>query len=313
MLTMIRALFYVIVGIMLLPASLYAQDAQPSGVSAQIETMEEAIAPAPAPKVGTITKIQNTVAIQRDNIVFYPQAGTALHLGDALETGAGARALIKLNDETEFTIGEKALIRIDEFFFDDDPKTQNKSKVEIARGAFLWASGLITKDNNHDVKLNTAYGTIGIRGTQVWGGPLDDLFQVFVAEGRVIFRTKRGFISLRKGQGTNVAVVDALPTTAKTWPEAKIARAIETIAFEANANTITTPPPTGEDTPLEIETKPMETDSLLPNTAPSQDMDNQEARDERPATNVMPPATENMPETPEIIENPEESGTPSGF
>ena len=53
-------------------------------------------------------------------------------------------------------------------------------------GAFRFVSGQVTKQPNTEVAVTTPVATVGIRGTEFWGGPIDDqALGVFLIEGEV--------------------------------------------------------------------------------------------------------------------------------
>ena len=100
--------------------------------------------------------------------------------------------------------------------------------------AFLFVGGETEKKEDSRVEINTAVGTLGVRGTIVWGGPIDGSFGVLVSSGRVTVRNEAGEVSLGAGEGTMIDAVDAAPSAPKTWPMEKVRRALQTVSFEAN-------------------------------------------------------------------------------
>jgi hypothetical protein len=93
------------------------------------------------------------------------QPGDTINQNDTIETGAGARAFILFNDNTQMTLGENTKLKVDEYVYDPNG-TSNKASYSILEGAFQYVSGLIGKKDPADVKIDTAYGEIGIRGTE---------------------------------------------------------------------------------------------------------------------------------------------------
>lgn len=74
--------------------------------------------------------------------------------------------------------------------------------------------------------------TIGVRGTDFWGGPINGTFGVVVLEGTITVTTRAGVTTLRTAlQGTDIAGADAPPGQVKTWGKAKLDRAIATVTF----------------------------------------------------------------------------------
>jgi len=190
--------------------------------------------------IGTIAEIEGLVAIAKqdangneteDAQPVTPAIGDEIHLDDVIETGPESKALIVFIDDTELTLGENALFSVEEYIFDADTPDKNKGRFSVLRGAFIFATGLIGKRDNPDVKIETTYGSIGIRGTVVWGGVLDDQYNVFVQEGEVTFATDRGRVTLKPGQGTLVQNRRSIPSRAKAWGAPKIERAVKTVSL----------------------------------------------------------------------------------
>jgi len=105
-------------------------------------------------------------------------------------------------------------------------------KVSVA-GAFRFVSGQVSKLARSDVNVTTPVATLGIRGTEFWGGPIDDqALGVFLVEGAVRVSNARGMRTLRRpGEGTNIAARGRAPGPVTIWPQAKVDRALATVTF----------------------------------------------------------------------------------
>lgn len=182
--------------------------------------------------IGTIAEIEGVVAMAEDGETIMPEVGREIYLNDVIETGPDSKALILFIDDTELTISENARFTVDEYVFDEQDPETNKGRFNVTRGAFIFVSGLIGKNEQPDVKIETNYGSIGIRGTVVWGGAIDDEYNVFVQEGEVFFATDRGRVTVKEGQGTKVRNRRAIPSRAKAWGQEKIGRAVRTVALK---------------------------------------------------------------------------------
>jgi len=184
--------------------------------------------------IGTIIEIEGTAYISNTNITSNKEAkiNTAIYLNDVVETGASSKALILFIDDTEITIGDNARLTIDEYIFDAKEPSENKGRFSILRGTFLFVSGLITKTQRPDVEIETPYGSIGIRGTTLWGGMLDGEYGVQVEDGEVTLNTDTGRINIGKGFGSFVKNRKSQPSQPKRWSDEKIARARKNIALK---------------------------------------------------------------------------------
>ena len=102
--------------------------------------------------------------------------------------------------------------------------------VKVAQGAFLFVGGKVEGPTGGNVVIETAVGTLGVRGTTVWGGHIDGGYGVLVLDGEVEVTTKREKVLLKKGQGTMV-YNGRKPMEAGAWPEDRTTRAVQTISF----------------------------------------------------------------------------------
>jgi hypothetical protein len=101
-------------------------------------------------------------------------------------------------------------------------------------GAFRFLSGQVSKLVSSDVSIATPVAIIGIRGTEFWGGPIDNqVLGVFLIEGAVSVSNAGGEqILSQRGQGTHIAAPGAAPRRITFWPPDKVARAVATVAFQ---------------------------------------------------------------------------------
>jgi hypothetical protein len=91
----------------------------------------------------------------------------------------------------------------------------------------------VSKLASADVSVTTPVAIVGIRGTEFWGGPIDDqALGVFLLEGAVSVSNAAGQqILSRPGQGTNIAAPGTAPGPVTVWPADKVNRAIATVTF----------------------------------------------------------------------------------
>jgi hypothetical protein len=94
-------------------------------------------------------------------------------------------------------------------------------------------SGRLSKLASADVRVTTPAANLGIRGTEFWGGPIDDqVLGVFLIDGVVSVSNAAGQQILNQpGQGTNIAAAGAAPGAVTFWAQDKVARAIATVTF----------------------------------------------------------------------------------
>jgi hypothetical protein len=99
-----------------------------------------------------------------------------------------------LKDATQLTLGENATLVVDEFFYDPS-MSRGALSLSVIRGAFLYVGGRIEGVNGAKVQIRTPVGAIGLRGTTVWGGPIDKGYGVIVLNGEVTVTGRKGTVT----------------------------------------------------------------------------------------------------------------------
>ena len=56
----------------------------------------------------------------------------------------------------------------------DPVMSRGELSLRVVKGAFLYVGGRIEGVNGAKVQIHTPVGAIGLRGTTVWGGPIDN-------------------------------------------------------------------------------------------------------------------------------------------
>lgn len=180
--------------------------------------------------VGAVERVQaRAEAMYGDNARLLAIEDTVL-FRDILRTGAQARLLAELADGTQLTLGENAQVYVDEFVYAPAGES-NQLALRVLTGAFLFVGGAVEDAADAQVSIATPVGTLGIRGTTVWGGRIDGGYGVLVLDGEVEVRTLGGVVTLQSGQATMIDRSGAVPEAAHRWDEAKTARAVATISF----------------------------------------------------------------------------------
>ena len=133
-----------------------------------------------------------------------------------------------VEDGTRLTLGENATLVVDEFIYDPS-SSRGALSLSVIRGAFLYVGGQIEGVNGTKVQIRTQVGAIGLHGTTVWGGPIDNGYGVIVPSGEVLngekgnchAETRPGHDALRRRQ----------PERAAAWPARRMKRAVASITF----------------------------------------------------------------------------------
>ena len=176
--------------------------------------------------VGMATNVVSPAEVQNA-----PAAvGTLAHMNDELRTGAKARLQVSFRDSTELTLGENARVVVDRFVFDPDAGT-GEALIKTGVGAFRLATGKISEMQNKKISVSTPYATIGIRGTDLWWGPIDGHFGVLLlTQSKVEVRNDAGSVLIdHAGYGTDIDPLkggNGAPSRPYKWDASKVARAL---------------------------------------------------------------------------------------
>lgn len=132
------------------------------------------------PAVGTVTKVQNQAEVGNTAAA----AGTPVHMGDRLSTGAKARLEVTFRDNSLLTLGENANVVIDRYVYNPS-KSTGELALNATRGAFRFAGGGIEQMQKKTVTVNTPNAALAVRGTHFWAGPINGQYGVLLLKGKV--------------------------------------------------------------------------------------------------------------------------------
>lgn len=182
-----------------------------------------------ATAIGKVTRLQGECVGLFEGKTTPLAEGAAIHLDETITTGADARLELTFEDETKLTIGEKASVKIDAFVY--QPRGLGNRFGAAITGPFRYVSGKLMKTSASSAEVETPFATIGIRGTDIWGGPVDGKSGVFLFEGAATVTNNAGAAALdTPGEGVDIETA-APPGPVTNWPREKIDRAIATVTF----------------------------------------------------------------------------------
>jgi hypothetical protein len=181
--------------------------------------------------IGTVSRIQGEASATRSGATRALSLNGSVFRNEVVSTAETARLEVTFTDNTRLTLGEKANLTLDNYVF-DSAAGSGTIKFGLV-GAFRFVSGQVSKLASADVSMTTPVAIVGIRGTEFWGGPIDDqVLGVFLIEGAVSVSNAAGQQILNlPGQGTNIAAAGAAPGPVTFWAPDKIGRAIATVTF----------------------------------------------------------------------------------
>jgi hypothetical protein len=182
--------------------------------------------------IGAVSRIQGDASGTRGGATRALALNAAVFRNEIVSTGNAARLEITFADNTRLTLGERARLTLDRYAYNPGAG-RGTIRFRVA-GAFRFVSGQVSRLPRSDVAVTTPHATIGVRGTEFWGGPIDDqVLGVFLAEGAVSVSNAAGRQILNQpGQGTNIARRGAAPGPVTFWPQDKVNRALATVAFQ---------------------------------------------------------------------------------
>jgi hypothetical protein len=148
--------------------------------------------------------------------------GASVYAQDVIKTAPQSRVKVVFNEGTEAVLSGHGELHIDDFSYNPDDETQNKARLGFVGGAFSYVSGLVAKKKDPDVKINTDFGSIGIRGTRFIGALKNNLNWVYVDKGEVEFTNSGGSVVIAHGNGTSIRSATDAPRPPYLWGEDEI-------------------------------------------------------------------------------------------
>jgi hypothetical protein len=181
--------------------------------------------------IGTVSRLQGEASGTRNGATRALGLSSSVFLNDIVSTADTARLEVTFTDNTRLTLGERAKLTLDTYVFDSAARS-GMIKFGVV-GAFRFISGQVSKLASSEVSMTTPVAIVGIRGTEFWGGPVDDqVLGVFLIEGAVSVSNAAGQqILSQPGQGTNIAAPGAAPGPVTFWAPDKVSRALATVTF----------------------------------------------------------------------------------
>ena len=122
--------------------------------------------------IGTVSRIQGDASGTNSGTTRALGLNVSVFRNEVVTTAQAARLEITFKDNTRLTLGAMAKLTLDQYIF--DPAAGRRTIKVAVVGAFRFLSGQMSKLARSDVNVTTPVATIGIRGTEFWGGPIDD-------------------------------------------------------------------------------------------------------------------------------------------
>jgi len=181
---------------------------------------------------GTVVQVVGTSTATGQTGTRSLSVNDKVFIQDSVLTREGARLKIAMTDGAELTLGEVATILISDYTFEEvEGRAQGNASLNLFKGAFLMVTGALKGGQDQNFVLNTPVATIGIRGTDFWGGRLDGHYNFALLGGKGIYvENNAGRVEINDiGFGTTVTSPDAPPSPPVKWKPEKVKRALETV------------------------------------------------------------------------------------
>lgn len=171
-------------------------------------------------RVGSVEDVSGEAFAELEQARRTLERAAPVFLSDEVMTGAASRLGMRLGRNTTVRLGEQARLKIDRFLVD-------------AGGEMTLRSGPLLFDEQPrraGLQIRSPFALIAVRGTRFFAGPSNDRFGVFVARGSVTVTAAGQQVTLREGEGTDVASPGAPPTPVKRWAPERIRAALASVS-----------------------------------------------------------------------------------
>lgn len=219
-------------------------------VSAVVLVLPLVPAAALAVDIGTTEKVVGRVFGGQLSYQLTP--GRNLPFRERVQTSGESATVLRFADETTLTLGENALIVLDEFVYDPNAGTGG-GKLNLVKGLLRYASGM---SKRQDLAIVTPTAIAGIRGTKFDMLVTPQGTELTVQEGTVEFGNAAGTVTVPAGR-TIFAGTSGAPAQ-RSGPSPKMARSVaaterlvgatQTAVAKPTTEAGRTPPTTGAST-----------------------------------------------------------------
>jgi hypothetical protein len=160
--------------------------------------------------------------------------GEIVRRSDVIKTGPGARLELTMLDETRLTLGADTEMALERY---DLGRQAGAGAVllRLAKGVFRVATGQLAALRGGPFEVATPFGTVGIRGTDFWGGFLEpNEFSVLLVSGSGVYIQNDAGKSeiIQPLEGVRMASPVAPPPAPTLWSPTRRAQAFASVSFE---------------------------------------------------------------------------------
>lgn len=182
--------------------------------------------------VGHVTRTQGLSYAVQGSVLKELAPNALIKRKDVLKTGPGARLEITLLDETRLTLGADTVFSVERY---DLGRQDGAVLLKLTKGAFRVVTGQLETLRGGPFEVATPLATIGIRGTDFWGGSLaEGEISVLLISGKGVYIVNDGGRTeiVRPMEGVNLRSATAPPPAPSMWSPDRRQRAFDTVAFD---------------------------------------------------------------------------------
>ena len=180
--------------------------------------------------IGSVDNIIGSAKLERNGRSINVGTDVLVCKGDKFITDSASVIRLKLRDGSLITIGKDSEFKVAEYkIYKNKP---NVALFELTKGAFRAVTGFITQ-RPHRYEIKTTVATIGVRGTDFWGGYglTENGLDVIMLSGKGVYVKNNDGESVElEDDGFGTTVIDGLtPKQPSKWDEDKVAKAVASI------------------------------------------------------------------------------------
>lgn len=179
-----------------------------------------------AEEIGKVVLAQGSPLVVRAGQHLFIKRNDRLYQSDRIITPVGSRILFRLKDKTTISLAENTEFELSEYRLS---KSDSSVNFRMLKGAFRTLTGTIGTHKEPHFEIHTPVATIGVRGTEFWGGMIfSDALDVTMLEGKGVYiKNEYGQVEITNpGDGT-VVIPGEKPSPVTHWTEDKLKQAAE--------------------------------------------------------------------------------------
>lgn len=124
--------------------------------------------------------------VRRDGTTEALQRGSAIHVGDRVETSVNGHVHVRFIDNGAISVRPDSVLEVRAYRYDADSPHTSEVRFQLDHGTSRSISGRATEVDKNRFRLNTPIAAIGVRGTDFIVNATDLGVKATVAEGAIV-------------------------------------------------------------------------------------------------------------------------------